>query len=191
MEKSERGRQRRDVLEGFDGSDYERAWSALLADPRIAEAAARRGMRIGFMPHPNLQPVLAALDVPPGVERLRFEGTDVQALYARCALLVTDYSSVAFNAAYLDRPVVYFQFDRERVLGGAHVGRRGYFDYLRDGFGPVAQTHDEATEAIVEAIEAGPRPGPDYQARIDATFPMRDGRCSERVVAAIESMRGR
>ena len=41
-------------------------------------------------------------------------------------LMVTDYSSMSFNAAYLDEPVVYFQFDAERVAGGAHVGQPGY-----------------------------------------------------------------
>ena len=91
------------------------------------------------MPHPNLQGILGELDLPAHVEALAFAGTDVQALYGQCALLVTDYSSVAFNTAYLDRPAVYFQFDREEMLRGAHVGRQGYFDYERDGFGPVAR----------------------------------------------------
>ncbi|HEY4189477.1 MAG TPA: CDP-glycerol glycerophosphotransferase family protein, partial [Candidatus Limnocylindrales bacterium] len=177
---------RRVLLDVYWGSPYERAWSAVLRSPEVADALARRGWRLGFMPHPTVQPALARMDLPAHVQPLSFTGANVQDLYARCALLVTDYSSVAFNAAYLDRPVVYYQFDRDEIEAGAHIGRKGYFEYERDGFGPVARTHDEAVAAVVAAIGAGPRPSPEYQARIDRTFVQRDGHACERVVAAIE-----
>ena len=101
---------------------------------------------------------------------------------------MTDYSSVAFNAAYIDAPVVYFQFDRDAVLAGQHIGRAGYFDYERDGFGPVVTTAEAAIEAIVAQLEHGPRPTAAFQARIDRTFPQRDGQACERVVAAVEEL---
>ncbi|MEI7745159.1 MAG: CDP-glycerol glycerophosphotransferase family protein [Chloroflexota bacterium] len=181
----ERGSQRRDLGAELPGSDYLRRWMAILRSPEIEAVIRARGWRLGFMPHPNLQQILPSVDLPEHVERLSFAGSDVQGLYARTALLVTDYSSVAFNTAYLDRPVVYYQFDRDRVLSGAHVGRRGYFDYERDGFGPVATDHDAAVAAILAAIERGPRPAPEHGARISATFPVRDGGACERVVDAV------
>ena len=181
-----RGSQRRALDAAFWDSDYIRSWTDLLRSPAIAAALAARGWRLGFMPHPNLQGILGQLDLPGHVEPLAFAGTDVQDLYARCALLVTDYSSVVFNTAYLDRPAVYFQFDRDRMLGGAHVGRQGYFDYERDGFGPVATDPDAAVKAITAAIRHGASPTPEYQRRIDATFPVRDGGACARVVEAIE-----
>lgn len=182
------GSQRRIVDSGFWESDYIRSWTALLRSPEVADAVARRGWRFGFMPHPNLQSVLGQLDLPAHVKPLSFAGVDVQELYGRCALLVTDYSSVAFNAAYIDRPVVYFQFDREAMLGGLHMGRKGYFDYVRDGFGPVAEDLRTAELAIVAAIERGPQPTPKYRRRIAATFPDRDGQSCARVVAAVEAL---
>lgn len=182
------GSQRRELHSAFWESDYIRSWTAVLRSPLIAEAVARRGWRLGFMPHPNLQSILDRLDLPSHVDRLSFAGVDVQDLYARCALLLTDYSSVAFNVAYIDRPVVYFQFDREEMLGGLHVGRKGYFEYERDGFGPVATDLQAAELAIVASIERGPEPAPEYQRRMDATFPIRDGRACARVVAAVEEL---
>ncbi len=105
-----------------------------------------------------------------------------------CALLVTDYSSVAFNVAYLDGPVVYYQFDRARDARRSTSRTAGYFDYERDGFGPVVIERADAESAIVAAIDRGPHPSPEYQARIDRTFPNRDGDSCARVVAAIEEM---
>jgi glycosyltransferase involved in cell wall biosynthesis len=182
------GSQRRQVDSAFWESDYIRSWTALLRSPRIAEAVAGRGWRLAFMPHPNIQSILDRLELPSHVDRLSFAGVDVQGLYARCALLVTDYSSVAFNVAYIDRPVLYFQFDRDAMLGGLHVGRAGYFDYERDGFGPVVTDLRAAAEGIVAAIERGPEPMPKYQRRIDATFPIRDGQACARVVATVEEL---
>ena len=180
--------QRKVIDDTFWDSDYLENWVALLGSQRLADAAARRGWRIGFMPHPNMQPVLSAIDLPPHVEAVTFDDRDVQELYARCALLVTDYSSVAFNVAYVNGPVVYFQFDRDDVLAGGHLGRPGYFDYERDGFGPVATTVDEVVDAIVASIDHGSSPNGEYQARIDRTFVDRDGRACARVVAEVEAL---
>ena len=180
--------QRRGIDPAFWESEYLQSWMTILRSPEIAAGVEARGHRLAFMPHPDMQPILAQLELPAHVEPLTFDGNDVQALYARCALLVTDYSSVAFNAACLDRPVVYYQFDRDEVLGGAHLGRRGYFEYERDGFGPVATDAADAVRAIVAAIEHGPQPTPAYQARIDRTFVDRDGQACARVVAAIEEL---
>jgi hypothetical protein len=182
------GSQRRQLDADFWESDYIRNWTAVLRSEAIASALAKRGWRLGFMPHPNLQGMLGELDLPAHVEPLSFAGVDVQDLYARCALLVTDYSSVAFNTAYIDRPVVYFQFDRDLMLGGVHVGRQGYFDYVRDGFGPVTEDVAATERAIVASIRHGARPAAEYLARIAATFPVRDGGACARVVATVEEL---
>ena len=167
------------------GSQFVQEWLGLLRDPDLAAACERAGVRLGFLPHPNLQRLLPQLDLPDHVLPLSYEGTDVQELFARARVLVTDYSSIAFNAAYLERPVVYFQFDAAEVLAGAHVGRPGYFEYERDGFGPVTRRAAATVAAIRQALEHGGAPLPDYLKRIEETFPHRDGGCSERVVQAV------
>jgi glycosyltransferase involved in cell wall biosynthesis len=175
--------QRRQVAPEILDSEFMRSWLAVLSSDRLRVAAEKHGAVVGFLPHPNLQPVLAEVELPEWVRPLTFEGNDVQELFARTRVLVTDYSSMAFNAAYLDRPVVYFQFDRDRVLGGEHVGSKGYFEYERDGYGPVVDDVDAAVDAVVAAMVDGVTPG--YQQRIDDAFPDRDGRCCERLTEAV------
>jgi hypothetical protein len=85
----------------------------------------------------------------------------------------------------MDRPVVYFQFDADRMFGGEHVGQAGYFDYVRDGFGPVTETIDQAVKEVAAALDAGRDPQEPYASRIAATFPVRDGGCCERTFQAI------
>jgi hypothetical protein len=185
----ESGTQRRVLIDNFLDTDYARNWLGLLTDPALAQLAHDHHLRIGFLPHPNIQPALAQMTLPPHVQALTFEGQDVQQMIANAALMVTDYSSMAFNAAYLDRPVIYFQFDADLVNNGAHVGRPGYFDYTRDGFGPVTTTITDTTTEITTTITTNNRtPTPHYQHRINTTFTQRDGNCCQRTTHAIEKL---
>jgi GT2 family glycosyltransferase len=178
--------QRMGVVEGFEDTEFARNWWGLLGSSALLGAAREAGVRVGFLPHPNLQPILDRLPIPDGVEILRYEGTDIQALLARCRVMVTDFSSQAFNAGFLGRPVVYFQFDADSFFNGAGASRPGYFDYARDGFGPVVATPAEAADAVAQLLREGPGP---YTARMDACFAdVRDGRCCERTIAAIEDL---
>jgi len=188
-ETKEPGSHRRTVRDDFLQTEYVRQWRAFLCDESLRALAEDEGLRIGFLPHPNIQPALHLIDLPAHVEPLEFTGRDVQQLIADTALMVTDYSSMVFNAAYLDRPAVYFQFDADRVLGGGHIGRRGYYDYVRDGFGPVCASAEQAVAAVRRAVSGGRRsPAPEYAERIDRAFPVRDGRCCERTIAAVEEL---
>lgn len=181
--------QRREVYADFMETAYARNWLQFLQSEELAQVCADEGLSVGFLPHPNIQSVLHEFELPRHVSPMTFHGEDVQHLFARATLMITDYSSMAFNVAYIDRPVIYFQFDQDRMFGGGHVGRSGYFQYERDGFGPVATNVSEAVSAVRESLKDGRRsPLAKYQERIDAAFPLRDGRCCERVVDAIEDL---
>ncbi|MEW1660168.1 MULTISPECIES: CDP-glycerol glycerophosphotransferase family protein [unclassified Streptomyces] len=59
--------------------------------------------------------------------------------------LVTDYSSVMFDYALLDRPLVFFTYDYDEYV---HEGRGTYFDLLEHAPGPVVRTEDDFFEAM-------------------------------------------
>src|SRR5699024_11746181 len=48
---------------------------------------------------------------------------DVQYVLKASAMMITDYSSVVFDCSFLNKPVVYYQFDRKRFIGakGSHL----------------------------------------------------------------------
>ncbi|GJF28079.1 glycosyl transferase [Kitasatospora sp. NE20-6] len=101
----------------------------------------------------------------------------VEDLYLAADALLTDYSSVMFDYAVLDRPITVFAPDWEeyRAVRGA------YFDLLAEAPGPVATT----TPAAAEALLSGD-PRPDLRAVFRARFcPWDDGRAAERVVRAV------
>jgi CDP-glycerol glycerophosphotransferase (TagB/SpsB family) len=125
--------------------------------------------------------------LPAHVQVHRFRDIDIQDVLARGAMLVTDYSSTAFESAYIRRPVVYFQFDQDFFFAGGHAYRKGTWSYPDNGFGPVTAGLDDALDAVAAIAERGL--DPEYAARIEKTFPLRDGQCCRRTAQAVLHVR--
>ena len=170
----------------FAESSFAARWRDLVRSSEVRAACNDHGVELLFMPHPNLEPYIEEFGLPDEVRRTTYGASDVQQVIAEASMVVTDYSSIAFDAAFARRPVVYYQFDRESVFGGGHIVRPGYFHYGEHGFGPVAKTHDDAVEAIVRQIRAGAELEEPYVSRVESAFTLPRTGASERVVAAIE-----
>ncbi len=168
----------------FAQSEYAQRWKRLLNAPRLLAAAAAVGYKLVFIPHKNIEPYVDVFELDRSIEVKRFGGESISPLFQSLSLFLTDFSSVAFDIAYLGKPLIYYQFDEEIVFGGGHIGKPGYFDYERDGFGPVCREEEQVLD-LVEAFLSGQSPDPIYRQRADDTFIFRDGRCCERVYDAI------
>ena len=127
--------------------------------------------------------------LPAHVEAHRYGDVDIQEVFARGAAIITDYSSNAFELAYLNRPAIYFQFDRDRFFSGQHVYRRGEWSYERDGFGPVVERVSEVLDELQRLVDSGMTAQEPYATRIDQAFAFRDGKSCERVFESILSAR--
>ncbi|MYQ30593.1 CDP-glycerol glycerophosphotransferase family protein, partial [Streptomyces sp. SID4956] len=95
--------------------------------------------------------------------------------------LVTDYSSIMFDYANLDRPIVIHADDWETY----RTTRGVYFDLMAEAPGPVARTQDDLTEIL-----AGDAWRDEGAAKARAAFRRRfcefdDGRAAERVVRRV------
>ena len=59
--------------------------------------------------------------------------------YQKCllksSLLITDYSSVFFDFGYLKKPIIYTHLDYIEYRNFNY--KKGYFDYIKNGFGPI------------------------------------------------------
>lgn len=182
------GGNERGMLADFWSTDYARAWRGLLESERLRAVCATQGWDLAFVPHPNMAGYVDSSPLPGHVQVYRFSDVDIQALVARCAVLVTDYSSMAFEAAYLERPCVYYQFDRESFFDGRHAYRRGTWSYPESGFGPITEDPEATLTAVEELAARDGKPAPRYADRMQAAFPHRDGQCCRRVYEAIVAM---
>ena len=174
-------------IPSFTELEYVRRWSSLLHSPMLRRLAEQHGLKLAFCAHPAIAPFAEVFATPDYVEVINPLTTELlQPLFARTALCITDYSSVAFDMAYVEKPVIYYQFDIDQFYKGGHVGVPGYFDYERDGFGPICETEGDVLSRLEAALSGNEFP--QYAERRRLTFPYRDGQCCKRVCECIEEL---
>lgn len=178
----------RELRADFWETEYAVQWRRILESELLRKLADEHGYEIAFVPHPNMQRYLDNSPLPAHVQVHRFREIDIQQMLARAAALVTDYSSMGFEMAYLERPVVYFQFDQAEFFNGGHAYRKGTWSYEDDGFGPVALDADTAVEAVADVMRRDGAAEALYADRMARVFPWRDGKCSQRTYEAVVDM---
>ena len=99
-------------------------------------------------------------------------------------LMVTDYSSVSYDFAYLKKPVIYAQFDIDTFFEG-HTYTKGYFDDERDGFGPVCYNYEDTVNSIIKYIENDCKMDEKYEKRVNDFYYRFDTDNCKRVYKAI------
>lgn len=102
---------------------------------------------------------------------------DINELYLISDILITDYSSVFFDYAVLQRPMIFYCYDIDEYKNEL---RGFYFDFENNAPGPIVKTTDELIDAI-KNIDNYKVP-----AEFVKTFTsLEDGKASERVVKEI------
>jgi CDP-ribitol ribitolphosphotransferase len=104
----------------------------------------------------------------------------IERLLAIADICISDYSSVAFEFAIMERPLIFFAYDLEDYLD-----KRGmYYDYDEITPGPVCKTNEEMIDYIEHIDERF-----DKQALLDFKHKYVgacDGHATERTIALIE-----
>lgn len=104
---------------------------------------------------------------------------DIAELYLISDLLITDYSSVFFDFANLNRPIIFYMYDlvdyRDRLRGF-------YFDIENEAPGPIVQTESDLFEEIASAMKNGHQSPGKFQAFYDRFCYLEDGKATKRVV---------
>lgn len=128
----------------FMNSEYYRRWQSLLESESFSRYLSENGMTAMFYPHYEFQKYLHLFHGGENVRLCSFDAFDVQELLEACGMLMTDYSSVFFDAAYMGKPVIFYQFDESGYFR-SHYGR-GYIDYGK--YGTKCLSEKEAEEAV-------------------------------------------
>lgn len=178
----------RELNPKFMETDFATHWFKVLHSPLLSKYAKKYNFKVAFFPHANIQPYLHLFKVPAYIEVITHSQGSIQNLFNRASLMITDYSSVAFEMAVQNKQTIYYQFDADECFQGGHIYSKGYYDYKKDGFGPVVMTEAELFKQLNIALKNNAVPPAKILQRIENTFPNRDGLCCERTFQAIESL---
>ena len=170
-------------VDNFKENDFFKFYNALINDERLLSCMKKYGYTGSFCLHPSFIKQSGDFE---GNDIISVEDKPVNAnkMIGESSLLITDYSSAAFEAAYLNIPVVYTQYDID-TFGERHTGKDGYFDYFEDGFGKVCTTYEDSVETIISHIANGCENEKKYSDRADEFFVYRDKENCRRVFEAM------
>ena len=114
---------------------------------------------------------------------------DYSDMLTKASLMVTDYSSLSFDFAYLKKPVIYAQFDKEKFFKEHIYLKDIYFDFDKDGFGEVEITPEKVVERIINVIDNDCKMDKKYLNKVEKFFKYNDNKNSERVYKEIINLR--
>lgn len=167
--------------ETFTESAYFERWSSLLSAEAITGLVEHHGCEVVFCLHPNMQQFTHHFDRH-GITVVSQGEVDVQYLMKRSAVMITDYSSVAFDFSFLDKPVAYYQFDSRR-FAQPHVSAPEELP------GPTFIDEEELTTWLTDALMEGGTITDEYNRRSRRFLTHRDRRASERTFGAVTKVK--
>ncbi len=166
-------------IEAFKQSEYYIQFNNLINNKKVINLLKKYGYEMVFYPHYEVQKYIQAFkSSSSNIKIACFKDFDVQALLKESAVLITDYSSVYFDFAYMKRPVLYFQFDYEKFCKSQYA--KGYFDYEKDGFGPVAYKIDSIYFNLNNLLENNCINNDYFKTRQERFFPLFDNQNCKR-----------
>lgn len=169
--------------EDFKKSEFFIFYQSLILDPRLNAALEKYGYTAEFLIHPSFNGQIDDFEETKFF-KMSSPPHNYTKAFAESALMVTDYSSVAFDFAYLRKPVIYSQFDQESFYQW-HLWGKGYFSFDEDGFGPVIKDLDNLVDSLIISILEDCVIEKKYEERVDAFFGHQDQKNSERLLQKI------
>lgn len=167
-------------------SEYVQKWNEAINDPRLVKLLEEHDLELIFYPHHVMQKYVDVFSAASGrVKIAAFKDYDVQTLLIESKLLVTDYSSVFFDFGYMDKPVIYYQFDADRYIKEHYDFTQGYFSYEDNGFGDVVYASENLYASIKQVVEYNLTLAPKYKERVDTFFPLKDQHNCDRIYQSI------
>ena len=167
----------------FKDSDYFIFYDSLIHNERLLKVMEEYGYTGVFYLHPVFE--AQYLDFSDSRRISIGKGVaDYQTIFRESSIMVTDFSSVAFDFAYLKKPLIYSQFDEDTFYKN-HSWGKGYFTYREDGFGPITKTVDETVDELIYYIENDCQMKPEYIEKVNRFFAYTDRNNCERVYNAI------
>ena len=164
-------------------NEFFKKFNSLINNERLIEKARESNYEIIFRPHPKVYAYIGLFDRNDYV-KIDCDKERYQTLFNNGSLMITDYSSVSFDFAYLYKPVLYYQYGDDYHFDIED----SYFDYETMGFGEVVKTEEELVDLTIKYIEKNCELDDEYAKRISDFFIFTDKNNCKRVHDKIKEM---
>ncbi len=161
-------------------NEYRSYWKNVFTSKKLQEIIKEYDLDIIFYPHPNM---VGMLDLKSIVgENITIADTkkcDLQELMKSSEMIITDYSSVFFDMAYMKKPIIFYQFDEKKYR--KYHYQQGWFDYHNTALGAFCSTHQQVIDELEGIVKSGYRVSDEFINEHKQIFPLYDTKNCERI----------
>lgn len=174
----------------FTESAYYKNYQRLLNSNDMERLLEKYNCRLIFYPHIEMQKFLGCFSTDKErIDIMGFKDSTVQELLISSDVLITDFSSVFFDFGYMEKPMIFYQFDKENFRETHY--EEGYFKYERDGFGKVVTDERGVISELEKILENGSQLEEVYLNRIHSFFTLQDSdNCKRNFMKIAEIAKG-
>ena len=97
----------------FVKSEYYKVYSNFLASEKLKKVLEKYNYELLFYPHIEFQRFIDTFKGGERVKIVTFNDSTVQNLLIKSDVLITDFSSVFFDYGYMEKTMIFYQFDKE------------------------------------------------------------------------------
>lgn len=165
--------------EEFISSDYFKKYSSLMKNPALDEMLKKSNTRLVFYIHPKFANYIGNFKeaISDRIECIPMGQEPLNELMMKCSMLITDYSSVCWDVYYLDKPVLFYQFDYDMYK----VAHGSYINMETDLFGNRSTDEAHLLEDIRHFIDNGFEESESDRNAAEKYFEYRDNNNSKRI----------
>lgn len=161
----------------FKESSYYKVYNSLINNPRLLEAAKQYNYRILYVLHPIVSPQVDDFDKNDYVDIVSAIGDmSYERVFRESSLMVSDFSGVQFDFAYMRKPLVYLHHDDIPQ----HY-EEGTFHYDTMAFGEICHNNEELIDVLIEYMQNECQMKPEYRRRADDFFEFDDHNNCQRI----------
>ncbi len=171
----------------FEETEYYKAYDKLIRSKELKSYLEANNLKFVFYLHNDMRKYVDSFGTDcSNIEIVSDDANyDIQELLKNSAMLITDYSSVHFDFAYMNKPVIYYQFDKTEFFDKQY--KHSAFSAERDGFGPVCYSADDVVKSIAELHKESFAMPDVYHKRMRDIYKLYDRENCKRVFDAIEA----
>lgn len=161
----------------FKEFSYFKIFNNLVNNKKLIECAEKNSYKVKYLLHPCTSSQIDDYDKNDCVELIAAtDDLNYEKILTESSLMVTDYSGVQFDFAYMYKPIIYFHPDE---LPPSY--EEGEYKYETMALGEIVKTSEMLVERLCEYMENGCKIKPEYKQRIDDFFKYHDHNNCERI----------
>ncbi len=164
--------------EDFQKSEYYQKYVDLITSSELLNMLKENGLYLVLYLHPKFAQYIETFQGVKDelIKCVPFGEEPLNEIMMRAEMLVTDYSSVCWDMMFMEKPVIFYQFDRDKYL----TAHGSYIDLDKDLPSDNTRESGDVIRYLKDYIDNGFVIKDEYAKRVDSFFTFRDDRNSQR-----------